>query len=259
MNHWTRLSIEYAAQRNYLDDLFQVYPTNPEGLRDVDEELWKEIEETFGKRDNLALLKHLLKLKLFPLKDAYVAYLRRDRGALERNPATVARLAGRIYELELKELLERSSAAKETNRQMGQSFRRWLRKGVLGIQPVPMGQFLATQENAILDAGDAEMKKFVRDHLHYNRRKGLDFIARFRGKYVVGEAKFLTDFGGHQSAQFNDGVAIFRDRMDAIPIAILDGVLYIKGRHKMYREVTGRLKNKNVMSALILREFLYQI
>lgn len=259
MNHWTKLSIEYAAQRNYLDDLFQVYPTNPEGLRDVDEELWEEIEEAFGKRDNLALLKHLLKLKLFPLKDAYVAYLRRDHGALERNPATVARLAGRVYELELKGLLERSSAAKETNRQMGQSFRRWLRKGVLGIQPVPMDQFLATRENAILEASDAEMKKFAQDHLRYNRKKGLDFVARFRGTYVVGEAKFLTDFGGHQSAQFNDGVAIFRDRMNAVPIAILDGVLYIKGRHKMYREITGRLKNKSIMSALVLREFLYQL
>ena len=35
--------------------------------------------------------------------------------------------------------------------------------------------------------------------------KGLDFIARFNGKYVIGEfPKFLTDFGGHQNAQFNE-------------------------------------------------------
>ena len=34
--------------------------------------------------------------------------------------------------------------------------------------------------------------------LGYTRNKGLDFIARFNGKYVIGEAKFLTDFGGHQ-------------------------------------------------------------
>ena len=27
MNKWTELSIEYANQRSYLDDLFQVYPT----------------------------------------------------------------------------------------------------------------------------------------------------------------------------------------------------------------------------------------
>ena len=30
MNKWTKLSIEYANQRSYLDDLFQVYPTELE-------------------------------------------------------------------------------------------------------------------------------------------------------------------------------------------------------------------------------------
>ena len=34
MNYWTQLSIEYANQRSYLDDLFQVYPTIPEGIRE---------------------------------------------------------------------------------------------------------------------------------------------------------------------------------------------------------------------------------
>lgn len=32
MNKWTKLSIEYANQRSYLDDLFQVYPTFPKEL-----------------------------------------------------------------------------------------------------------------------------------------------------------------------------------------------------------------------------------
>lgn len=27
MNYWTQLSIEFANQRNYLDELFKVYPT----------------------------------------------------------------------------------------------------------------------------------------------------------------------------------------------------------------------------------------
>jgi len=45
----------------------------------------------------------------------------------------------------------------------------------------------------------------------------------------------------------------------AIAIAILDGVLYIKGGNKMYKDITGRLKNDNIMSALVLREFLYQL
>ena len=28
--HWLKLSIEYAQQRNYLDELFRVYPTIPD-------------------------------------------------------------------------------------------------------------------------------------------------------------------------------------------------------------------------------------
>jgi len=44
-----------------------------------------------------------------------------------------------------------------------------------------------------------------------------------------------------------------------ITIAILDGVLYIEGKNKMYKDITGRLKDQNIMSALVLREFLYQI
>ena len=60
---------------------------------------------------------------------------------------------------------------------------------------------------------------------YYNRDKGLDFIARFNNKYIIGEAKFLTDFGGHQNAQFSDAIEIIKSNTEAINIAILDGVL----------------------------------
>ena len=101
MNYWTQLSIEYANQRSYLDDLFQVYPTIPEGIRDIDSELWRNIEKAFEQRNNIGLIENLLQLDLFPIKDSYVAYLKRDKSALERNPATVNRLCGRLYEMGL--------------------------------------------------------------------------------------------------------------------------------------------------------------
>ncbi len=78
-----QLSIEYANQRSYLDDLFQVYPTIPEGIREIDERLYSDIEEAFRSRNNLLLIKNLLKLDLFPIKDSYVAYLKRDKSALD--------------------------------------------------------------------------------------------------------------------------------------------------------------------------------
>ncbi|MGC2463231.1 MAG: hypothetical protein WA446_20025 [Steroidobacteraceae bacterium] len=260
MNAWTQLSIEYANQRSYLDDLFHVYPTIPDGIREVDGEQWQQVQAAFEARDNTALLGTLLSLDLFPIKDSYVAYLKRDREAIARNPATVARLCGRLYEMGIDEIYRRCSEPKETNRQLGPLFRRWLRSVALGIAPVKAAEFIASADNAILDAGDGEMERFAREHLNYTHAKGLDLVARFNGKYVIGEAKFLTDFGGHQNAQFNDAIATIKTPdLKAVPIAILDGVLYIEGRNKMYREITTRYADDNIMSALVLREFLYQL
>jgi hypothetical protein len=72
MNYWTELSIEYANQRSYLDDLFQVYPTIPEGIREINNEHWANIEKAFKKKNNEALIKELLKLDLFPIKDKHI-------------------------------------------------------------------------------------------------------------------------------------------------------------------------------------------
>jgi hypothetical protein len=136
MNHWTQLSIEYANQKSYLDGLFQVYPTIPDGLREIDETLWGNVESAFKRQKNEGLLRELLKLELFPIKDSYVAYLKRDKASIERNPRTVNRICGRLYELGLDKLYERCSEPKETNRQIGPMFRNWLRKKSLGITPV---------------------------------------------------------------------------------------------------------------------------
>jgi hypothetical protein len=260
INPWTQMSIDYATQRSYLDDLFQVYPTIPEGIRDINNESWKEVEQAFKKRDNIALLKNLLKFDLFPIKDSYVAYLKRDKSALERNPATAARLSGRLYEMGLDTIYDRCSEPKETNRQIGPLFKRWLKKKALGVEPLELSEFLKAKGNAVLDGSDAEMMAFAREHLNYKHNKGLDFIARFNGKYVIGEAKFLTDFGGHQNAQFNDAIATVKAKgVQAITVAILDGVLYIKGNNKMYKDITSTYKKENIISALVLREFLYQL
>ena len=32
MNYWTQLSSDFANQRNYLDELFRIYPTIPDGI-----------------------------------------------------------------------------------------------------------------------------------------------------------------------------------------------------------------------------------
>lgn len=221
INPWIEMSIEYASQRSYLDDLFQVYPTIPDGIREFNSELWRTIEKAFGEKDNTALLKNLVKLD---------------------------------------KIFARYSEPKETNRQIGPLFKRWLNNKSLGIQPVKLKQFLATKENAVLDASDAQLMTFVREHLNYKHNKGLDFVGRFNGKYVIGEARFLTDFGGHQNAQFNDATNHKGTKnVKAEKIIILDGYLCSLDYSKMYERFSEVYKDYNVMSILILRTYLYQL
>lgn len=186
MNKWTNLSIEYANQRSYLDDLFQVYPTIPEGIREINENVWAEVEKAFKRKNNGLLIRELLKLDLFPIKDSYIAYLKRDSSSIDRNPRTINRICGRIYEIGLDKLYERCSEPKETNRQIGPMFREWLRKKSLGITPVELSKFLANKKDAILDGSDKSMMDFAKEELGYNHNKGLDFVGRFNGKYVIG-------------------------------------------------------------------------
>ena len=190
INYWTDLSIQYANQRNYLDDLFCVYPTIPNGIREIDADRWNNIEQAFNEKDNEILIKYLLNLDLFPIKDSYVAFLKRDPNAVKRNPKTVDRLCGRLYEMGLDKIWEKCSEPKETNRQIGPLFKKWCKSKALGIEPVPLHEFMSTKDNAILDASDAEMQKWASENIGYKRNKGLDFVGRFNGKYVIGEANF---------------------------------------------------------------------
>lgn len=270
INIWTKHSIDFATQRNYLDELFRIYPTIPEGIRDIDENKWNKVETSFKSKNKVELIDNLLDLDLFPLKDSYTAYLKKDRGAMDRNPKTIDRLSSSLFTMGLEDIYEKCSQPKETNRQIGPMFRNWLKKGELGAKLVSnVEEFLKTKENAILDLSDAGLSEFAEKYLDYEdhkeeddnkKSKGLDLVAKFNGKYVIGEAKFLTDFGGHQNAQFEDALRLLRnEKAKAVKVAILDGVLYIESQNKMSTFVRNNNNKYNIMSALVLKEFLYQI
>ena len=100
------------------------------------------------------------------------------------------------------------------------------------------------------------MKDFAKENLNYTAKKGLDLIAKVNNKFVVAEAKFLTDFGGHQMAQFNDAINLVNNTtVKATTVAILDGVPYLGRRNEMCLAIRDN-SEKNIMSALVLKEFL---
>lgn len=260
MSIWIEKSIEVANKSNYLDRLFEVYPLSPDPIRAISQTRWERVEKSFEDKNDRQLVNELLDLELFPIKDSYVSFLRKSRGAISANPNTVSRIAKSLYEMGLEDIWDRATAPKETNRQIGPLFRRWLQMNSLGVAMIESEtHFLNSKENCMLNLGDAALKVFAEVHLGYNLDKGLDLVCKFNGKYVLGEAKFLTDFGGHQNAQLEDAMRLANHTSTRyITVAILDGVLYLPGRNKMSR-IVNNAQDCNIVSSLLLREFLDQI
>ena len=143
---------------------------------------------------------------------------------------------------------------------MGPMFSRWLQSKALGIKPVNLDTFLNTTDNAILGGNDGVLLQYANKHFGYNKEKGLDFIGRFNGKYILGEAKFITDIGGNQDKSFVDIITTLNaDYNGAICIGILDGIPWLTDKSKYYTAITTKYEDYNKMSSLVLREFLYQI
>jgi hypothetical protein len=267
MNLWTRKSIELANQRNYLDLLYKIYPMSVNLTRELSNEKIDTIKQCFQKKDNVTLIETLLKNEIFPVKDSYVAYLKKDKTSASRNPNTIARLSGLLYELGIDEIIARSSAPKETNRQMGQLFKNWVDNNSIGVTlTTDWNKFLDSEENIILSSGDTNKKDFAEKYLGYTRNKGLDFIGKFNDTFVIAEAKFLTDFGGHQDAQYSDAISTLQSKLNATKykvkqIAVLDGVLYINGgNNKMQKSVRTEFADEEVIvSAVLLRDYLFTL
>jgi hypothetical protein len=233
--------------------------------RVIPKDFVKELENLFIFKDNTQLVELMLKQELYPIKDSYVAYLKRDNGAINRNPQTVNRLAGKIYDIGFLETLRAISLPKETNRQIGPMFKLWLEKGSLGTEITDDFEYFCNYKgNIILNCSDNKIQKITKDNFGFNREKGLDFMAKFNNKIVIGEAKFLSDFGGHQNAQLEDALATLNstflsDEYEIIPIAILDGVLFINSNNKMHRKIIESSKTGIIISALLLSDFLYSL
>lgn len=273
MNIWTQKSIELANQSNYLDLLYKVYPISANAQREMSDDVRHSILKSMTENNDEALLGILLeqtrKSKIvFPLKDSYVAFLRHDRTAISRNPATVERLTGALYEMGYEELIKKATAPKETNRQIGPLFGDWVRRGSLCRNLTDdFDTFLNSKENIIFDGNDAKKAEFAQRYLGYTRNKGLDFLAKFNNKFVIGEAKFLSDFGGSQNSDFEDAELTLRATLsnspyEVIKIAIIDGVIYIdsKSGDKMSRKMRNNFNdNEVIISAVLLRDFLYTL
>ena len=101
---------------------------------------------------------------------------------------------------------------------------------------------------------------YANNVLGCNLMKRPDLVARAHATYVVGEAKFLTDYGGHQYAQFADALVLLQGREgDAVRVAVLDGVVWVQGNTKMYTRISNLAEDEPALSSLLLDEFLQSL
>ena len=259
MNKWLERSIELAQNKNYLDKLQEIYKLPSNKPRELDKDKWDVVIKNYKKRDNIGLIKSLLELDLFPIKHSFVAYFRRDPSSMSRNPKTVFEVSKILYDLGIEGIKISCKEAKETNRQIGPLFKNYLRDADLNIAKYNHSNFLSTNENALYMGSDDGSKRYAAEKLGYRRNKGLDFLAKINGKHIIGEAKFLTDFGGHQNAQLDDAYSTLKASVrNTEKILILDGVLYIANSGKMYQTITQEFKNENIMSAVLIKGYIME-
>ena len=123
-------------------------------------------------------------------------------------------------------------------------------------------EFKKTNDKIIfLNGGDKFLKEYAKMELKCKFRelsKGLDFVSIIHNKkYIIGTAKFITDFGGSQDNQFKEAVSLVKETKcpsNVLKVAIIDGVAWLGGEMKSTLE---RLKEDEFcFSALLLEEFI---
>ena len=260
MNYFTQKSIDLANSSAYLDQLYDVYYINDKFERTIDEQLWEKVEYYYQTKNCKELLNSLLKLPKFPIDDSYVSLFRVYPKSIDSNPQQVQRICNELFKMDIDELHKCCIQPKKSNRQMGESFKKWISKGTLGF-PIVTSEydFMSNNDDVVFNGSDAQLKNFAKKYLGYNRNKGLDFIARIKGKYIIGEAKFISSNGGSQNAQFLDAMTTLNEccNKDVIKISILDGIIYQPNKGKKYKDIAEN--NIPVMSVLVLKEYLHSL
>jgi hypothetical protein len=255
VNKWIGKSIEIANSAEYLDKLSAVYEMQINPERPLEKEIVARIREAFDKNNEKELVKLLMEnAAVFPVKDSYVGFLRKKETAIDENPKTIKRIVERLRSLGLEKMIQEASRPKETNRQLGNAFKKWL--STLGYDVVEEDVFYKVNNRTmILKGGDKSLARFAKEKLGCELKKGIDFVIKKNDKYVIGEAKFLTTPGGEQDRGFDDAQSFVHEKSGkAIRIAILDGYIWLETLSGIHDKI--RQSDDNIMSALLLKEFI---
>jgi len=274
MNQWVEKSMLLAQKEDYLDELAAVYPINVTVSEKANND-YKKVRNALKKKDRGELMRELLKFERFPVDDPYVGFFRKDKGGIERNPKTTKRITNDLFNIGSGKIIVGIERSKSPSRQFGQLFRHYVKKLGYKVFSDPK-KFLASKRKvAFLDGGDEMLKNFAKNELGFKGEKGLDLVFRIKGKYFIGESKFISVGGGTQNGGFREALAFIKKTSgSAQRIAILDGIIWLtqkkvnkkkkinkkkKGKKKkgsLYGQLFKVKPNQVVMSALLFKNFI---
>jgi len=258
VNKWTEKSIKIANAPGYLDNLANVYVMQMNPERPLSDDIVPQVKEAFEKKNSKGLIKLLIEnAEVFPVKDSYVGFLKAKPSAIDENPITIERIAQRLYSYgSFNAVLREAQRPKETNRQLGHSFKTWLK--AQGYEYVSSYDMKQSKEGIkVLEGSDTQLASFAAKEMKMKSGKGRDFVIKVDTQYIVGEAKFLTTPGGEQTGGFNDAYSfVTGSGGNAIRVAVIDGYVWLPTSDKYTRMINA---NKNIMSVLVLNDFLKSI
>lgn len=266
MNPWIRESINLANDEGYLDNLLSIYDVSAVRQRQVSAQRIRDIVNAHTRQDSHGLVEVLLKLDKFPVDDIYVGFLRKDKSSIMRNPKTVERIAERLLTMPVDDVIKLCRQPKVDNRRMGELFHNWFTN--LGYPKLDEDSFANLTETIdmlgkkhsilMLDGTRKDFRDFVNRVLGCGLEKELDILVKVKGEYIIGEAKYFSSFGGHQTDQFEDALSFLLNvQGEAARIAVLDGVVWLDTKNKMCLKV--RRLESIAMSALLLPRFLEEV
>ena len=229
-----------------------IYP-HEEGARSLDAGAFDAIKAAFIAKDDTSLLNHTLDLPKFPYKDSYVGFLRKDRGAIERNPLTVKRICSRLYETGVDKIIEGATESKEANRRRGNKFTEWTKRT---FRLVDIDEFKRSLSGVVLlKASELAAKDFCNREMGVGISKRPDLVAKAGHNYVIGEAKFLSQSGGSQDRGFDDGMALAKNPTGrAYKVFIMDGIYWVETGNARYKQIG--YGSAAVFSVLLLKKYL---
>ena len=227
-------SFSLASNKGYLDELYRVYPFDMPQKRIVNN--WNTILSLYNSepKEDILLLRELLKLKKFPIDNSYIAFLRKDEQAIYKNPVIVSKILEAIHSYSIDELKTFCEEPKKASRQLGQSFTNWL-YSLTTVKSLNKEDFnnYKGKEAIILQLPDNLKEVYLQDMLGYNIKeydiKIPDLIAKKGNTFFIGEAKFITNTGGSQDNQIHKSINVARVKHSrVVGISILDGYIWLQ-------------------------------